>query len=576
MKPYFLFFKDNVVTLHYLYTKLTITMKKAYIFILSTLTFMACTSSHNSKMYGELAKADSLLMKELPDSAYKELIMLGQPAKNDRECKAYHALLVTQARYLLYMSTDSCADIDYAIEYYKETEDKEKLARALHWKAGLLSETDRYLEAIEAEKEAEANISKITDPMFCIRIYDNISWLNNKTGNHSLAKNYAFKALRLSEKIKDEKRIAEMYYRISCTYTGLEKVDSALYHIEKALPFINYTTLKPSIILQVALCYRNTRQWIKAENFIKRNAEIKQSAKSQEILGDIYIHTGRADEGVAILQKILPELSGTDKWQAMQLIEDVMMKQGRHAEAAQLQEAITLLKDSIAKEKQTTEALAVQKKYDRKAARDKAIEATGTPWLRDVIVGGMCAIIAALLFWSWYWFFKKRKHDREMTEAMDENTKAQKKIDEAEEKIMEVKAENDRKKEEIDSLNKKIKKDKLQTAQAVIRGKELYDKICTDENFSITDSNDYADIIAYYNTVKPDFFAEKEKQYRVLTDYNKCILLFKEEKHFDNDRICRICRISAGTLRTLMSRIKSRQHETEAYFRASVQHVEHI
>lgn len=130
---------------------------------------------------------------------------------------------------------------------------------------------------------------------------------------------------------------------------------------------------------------------------------------------------------------------------------------------------------------------------------------------------------------------------------------------------MEVKAENDRKKEEIDSLNKKIKKDKLQTAQAVIRGKELYDKICTDENFSITDSNDYADIIAYYNTVKPDFFAEKEKQYRALTDYNKCILLFKEEKHFDNDRICRICRISAGTLRTLMSRINSRQHETDNF-----------
>ena len=54
----------------------TITMKKAYIFILSTfITLMACTSSHDSKMYNELAKADSLLMKELPDSAYKELII---------------------------------------------------------------------------------------------------------------------------------------------------------------------------------------------------------------------------------------------------------------------------------------------------------------------------------------------------------------------------------------------------------------------------------------------------------------------------------------------------------------------
>ncbi len=552
-------------------------MNKTYIFILSTfVTLMACTSSHDHKMYGELAKADSLLTKELPDSTYKELIMLGQPAKNDRECKAYHALLVTQARYLLYMSTDSCADINYAIEYYKETEDKEKLARALHWKAGILREAGRYLEAIEAEKGAEANINENSNTMLCIRIYNIMSLLNNKTDNFSLAKNYAFKALRLAEKMKDEKRIAEMHYRISCTYTGLEKVDSALYHIEKALPFINYTTLKSSIIFQAALCYRNTEQWTKAEEYVKKGMGIKSNKDYEGLLGDIYIHTGRADEGVAILQRILPELSGTDKWQAMQLIEDVMMKQGKHAEAARLQEEITLLKDSIAKEKKTTEALAVQKEYDRKVAKDKARKAAGTPWQRYAIVGGLCAIIAAIIFWSWYRFVMKRKHDREMTEAKDENTKAQKRIDEAEEKIMEVKAENDRRKEEIDSLNKKIKKDKLQTAQAVIRGKELYDKICTDENFSITDSNDYADIIAYYNTVKPDFFAEKEKQYGTLTDYKKCILLFKEENHFDNDRIRSICRISAGALRTLMSRIKSRQHETEAYFRASVQHVEHI
>lgn len=47
-------------------------MSKTYIFILSTfITLMACTSSHDSKMYSELANVDSLLTKELPDSAYK-------------------------------------------------------------------------------------------------------------------------------------------------------------------------------------------------------------------------------------------------------------------------------------------------------------------------------------------------------------------------------------------------------------------------------------------------------------------------------------------------------------------------
>lgn len=516
-------------------------MNKVYIFFLCTFIFMACTGSHDRKMYEYLVHVDSLLVKELPDSAFKELTVIGLPAENDRKCRAYYALLVTQARYLLYMSTDSCADIDYAIEYYKETEDKEKLARALHWKAGLLRVENRYLEAMEAEKGAEANIDVETNLMLGIRIYDIMSWLNNQTGNYSLAKEYSFKALHLAEKLKDKERIADAHYSISSVYAHLEMIDSALYHIEKALLFIDYTqSLKSSIIFQAALCYRNTGQWVKAEEYVKKGMEIDSGKEYEGLLGDIYIHTGRADEGTAMLRKILPELNEIDKWQAMQLIEDVMMKQGRHAEAARLQEEITLLKDSIAKKKRTAEALAVQKEYDRKAAKDKAMKDAGTPWLQYVIVGGACAIMAVIMFLVWYWFIMKRKHDREMTEA---------------------KAENERKTEEIDSLNKKIGKDRLQTVKAVIRGKELYDRICNDENFSIKGNSDFADIVAYYRTVKPDFFIEKEKKYGALTDYKRCILLFKEENNFDNNRIRRICGISAGALRTLMSRINGRLHE---------------
>lgn len=512
-------------------------MNKTYIFLIITLILMACTNSHDSKMYDELEKADSLLTKELPDSAYKELLTIGQPPKNDKKSKAYHALLVTQARYLLYMSTDSCADIDYAIEYYKETEDKEKLARALHWKAGLLREAGRYLEAIEAEKGAEANLSENTNPMLRIRIYDIMSWLNEQTGNYPQAKEYAIKALSLAEKLKNKERIANAHYGISSAYTHLEQVDSALYHIEKALPFIDYTPLKSPIILQVALCYRNTGQWAKAEEYVKKGMVISSNKKYESLLGDIYIHTGRANDGVAILQKVLPELEGTAKWHAMQLIEDVMMKHGKHAEAARLQEEISLLKDSIAKERQTTEALAVQKEYELKAKQEKAKENNGTSWIKYTIMGGACAIIAAIIFLVWYRKKLKKKHDREMMKAIKEN---------------------ERKQEQIACLNEKLGKNRQKTAEAVIRGKMLYDRICNNENTHITSSSDYADIVEYYRTIKPSFFAEKEQKYEGLTPYNLSILMFKEEMQLSDESIAEICGITAGALRTQRSRIKSK------------------
>lgn len=513
-------------------------MNKAYIFLLYILMFMACTDSHNNRIYNNLVKADSLLMKELPDSAYKELLTIGCPAENDRENRAYYALLMTQSRYLLYMNTDSSINVNYAIKYYKERGDNDKLARALHWKAELLCEKERYIEAIETEKEAEANVEITKEPLLGFRIHNNIAWLNNQIGNYIIAKEHALSALHLAERLKDKGRIAESYYRISCSYNVLKQVDSALYHIERALPFINYTkSLKNSIIHHAALCYRNTRQWAKAEEYVRKGMEIEPSAEFESLLGDIYIQTGRADEGVAILQRVLPELEGSDKWQSMQLIEDVMMKQGRHVEAAKLQEEIMLLKDSINKEKKTAEALAVQKEYERKVKADKARIDNEPSWQQYVAVGGACTLLAALLFWTWYRFYMKRKN----TEAMNA-----------------IKKDNERKAEEIACLNEKLGKDRERIAKAVMHGKVLYNKLINKEKHIIKDNTDYADIVEYYRTINPTFILAKEMMYEGLTPYNLCILIMSEALGMDDDTICQICNINNGALRTQKSRINKK------------------
>lgn len=516
-------------------------MNKVYIFLFYAFLLIACNSSHNNKMYEDLVAVDSLLRKDLSDSALKELTSIGLPADDDRKCKAYYVLLMTQARYLQYLTIDSCVDIDYAIEFYRETDDKEKLARALHWKAGQLCEKGKLLDAIIAEKDAEVNIEGENNPMLCIRVYNMLGWLNESTGNYSLAKEYAFKTLKQTEKTKNKDRIAYSHYCISSIYTKIGKIDSALYYIEKAMLLLDYVkTMKSSIIYQAALCYRNKMQWEKAEQLVKKGMETPHSAAYEGLLGDIYIHTGRADEGAAILQKILPELEGSDKWQAMQLIEDVMMMQKKHEEAARLQEEIMLMKDSIAENQKMAEALAVQKEYESKMEDKKIKDDDGEPWMRYVAVGGVCALMVALFFCGWYRLFLKRRHVKD---------------------IMMVKEENGRMAEEITCLNEKLGKDREKLARSIMHGKELYEKLGKEKDWKhiIRNSGDYADFVEYYRTLNPTFVAEKEKSYNGLTPYNLCILIMCEMMYLNDEEICLICGIEPGTLRTQKSRINKRK-----------------
>lgn len=525
-------------------------MKKVYMAFICAAALMACSGNHDQQMYDRLAKADSLLTRELPDSALKELTTISLPADNGRRCKAYYSLLVTQARYLLNMSADSSANIDYAIKYYEETDDKEKLARAQHWKAGLLLEAGRYMEAIEAEKGAEENVNVEKNPMLAMRIHDILSKLNEKTGNYLLAKDYAFKSLQQAEKMRNKDRIAYSHYSISSIYTHLEKTDSALYHIEKSLLLIDYVkTITSAIIYQAALCYRNTGKWDKAEEYVRKGMNVIPETDRDALLGDIYIHTERADEGVAILKRVLPKLDGTDKWVAMQLIEDVMVKHGRHAEAVRLQEEITLMKDSLAKEKKTAEALEVQKKYDARAAEAKS---AGTPWETYLWTGAGSVCMAAAAFYIFIRSQRKKqeKYDREID-------KAKRKITEYEDRIRRLNEEKERNKDEIDYLNERMGREKKKIAQAIAHGKELYEKIAHEQaQRVICGTGDYADFVEYYRTIEPAYIARTEKKYKNLTAYSMFILIMQEQFHFDDKTTCVICGIRLNALRVQKSRIK--------------------
>lgn len=113
-----------------------------------------CHSGH-SDYDQRLVSADSLL-HDHPDSAMQMLAAIDNRSLKGDSNRAYHALLLTQARYRCYVAATSDSLINVAVEYYEQhSDERERLTRAYLYKGAVMEELDEPLAAIKFYKQAE-------------------------------------------------------------------------------------------------------------------------------------------------------------------------------------------------------------------------------------------------------------------------------------------------------------------------------------------------------------------------------------------------------------------------------------
>ncbi len=151
-------------------------MKNILLVILAAMVLGAVLPGchHEPRYDSRLTAADSLMQKH-PDSALAILKALspnsssparGEVARSDggggvefsNADKAYHALLLTQARYKCYVTATSDSNINLALAYFRtHPADREKLTRAYIYKGAVMEELGHPDSAMLYYKTAEAN-----------------------------------------------------------------------------------------------------------------------------------------------------------------------------------------------------------------------------------------------------------------------------------------------------------------------------------------------------------------------------------------------------------------------------------
>ena len=210
----------------------TRTVFLAVSFAVVILVFNGCrdvTSGYDQR----LTVADSV-MRYHPDSALQLLEAIDARALTNQADRAYHALLLAQARYRCYVTATSDSTINFALDYYQRHHDEtEKLTRAYIYKGAVMEELEMPEDAMIYYKKAMSAVS--SDDYF------NQGYIRLRIGNIYRDNMVADSSdiILFKQSLKFFKMVPDSFYIMTClsgigsSYVKFNK-DSMLAYLEQA------------------------------------------------------------------------------------------------------------------------------------------------------------------------------------------------------------------------------------------------------------------------------------------------------------------------------------------------------
>ena len=124
-------------------------------FLLTMVVYLLLTGCSGEGSYDKrLLMADSLMSVNADTALWRLEHINGEELGNARD-RAYHALLLTQARYKCYVTATSDSAINTALKYYEQhPAEREKLTRAYLYKGAVMEELGQVEPAMTYYKKA--------------------------------------------------------------------------------------------------------------------------------------------------------------------------------------------------------------------------------------------------------------------------------------------------------------------------------------------------------------------------------------------------------------------------------------
>lgn len=331
-------------------------MKKQTIALIAILTALLTACTETTGYNTTLVQADSL-MNLHPDSALNMLESISTDSLKTKADRAYHALLLTQARDKNYIVQTDDSLIQVAVRYYDTHENAPLQARAYYCWGSLYRDRNDYSQAIDKYTIALSHINgRSENAELKASLYSNLGYLYYTQGLSTEADSIYQRAELLA---KSQKDTASLCYTLSqrgmiSLEQGKTYYPKAEQQMQQALSigkaFSDSTILVPiyhSLSMLYSLMPKPGQALLYARLNYSGLKNTQHCYRTFLLLGNAYFINGQYDSAGIFLQKILKAERYYDtKADACMRLSEIAQKKGDMETSILLERKRTMYQDS--------------------------------------------------------------------------------------------------------------------------------------------------------------------------------------------------------------------------------------
>ncbi len=331
-------------------------MKKQTIALIAILTALLTACTETTGYNTTLVQADSL-MNLHPDSALNMLESISTDSLKTKADRAYHALLLTQARDKNYIVQTDDSLIQVAVRYYDTHENAPLQARAYYCWGSLYRDRNDYSQAIDKYTIALSHINgRSENAELKASLYSNLGYLYYTQGLSTEADSIYQRAELLA---KSQKDTASLCYTLSqrgmiSLEQGKTYYPKAEQQMQQALSigkaFSDSTILVPiyhSLSMLYSLMPKPGQALLYARLNYSGLKDTQHCYRTFLLLGNAYFINGQHDSAGIFLQKILKAERYYDtKADACMRLSEIAQKKGDMETSILLERKRTMYQDS--------------------------------------------------------------------------------------------------------------------------------------------------------------------------------------------------------------------------------------
>lgn len=522
--------------------------KTIFSFVLTALLLIGCQSRNHIEE--QLAIIDTLLIHDEVDSAYHCLFDIPLSDMKSEEDSAYYYLVQTEINRRRRITSTSDSAILYSVNYYKNTSDKVKQARALYYQGVTTYNKYRMPQTIMLIKQAEELADQTNDLLLQYKICDALSYYNGEAYEMDLCKYYARKALSIAKTLKSEERQSNALIRLISSYLELGKKDSALICANEcgALLQSMHPANLPHYYINLGRIYEKEEP-VLAKVYLKKAIDTGNLSGAYYALANIYLREDSTEKANEMWEQALYRtrntLMSTIRIDIFNTMRQQCMERKDYERANALADSAMAWQKRYYDTQQQERLNEIQAKYDKKVAEQEILNKVYGWGLVIVGIGGL------LIIGLGYYSYRGMKTAKQLAETQAEMALYT-------QKAKELEASGEQNSKEVARLNRKISELQQRQAGILANGKRLYDALQEGATTVRWGKADFTDFIEYYKLKDLAYVNDLQTDYDRLSPKYMFFSILQHEGRSD-DEIMRIMGISESTMRSTRSRINSRK-----------------